>query len=258
MNVYGRGSPRWLIAVGVVLATTGLLGIAGCSDGAVDPRVQDRVVETPPPGASESTGNVSGFVDGVTTEGVQPLEGVAVWSFVFHEGSGWANGKVLTNARGEYSIGSGLPSSGMVKIHAGTPGYAQPCVGLYPIDGATGTRDIWLYSLPALDAPDMDLPPDHSLLVSGRVYTREGPGGEPEPIAGARVTLDLFGGMGLVGARSWTNRNGEYVICSRPGSSAAFPAPDWPAVVQVTAPGFGGIILKRSVEEAGLRVDFEF
>jgi hypothetical protein len=258
MNAHGRGSPRWLIAVGVVLATTGLLGIAGCSDGAVDPQVQDRVVETPPPDPPESTANPSGIVYGVTTEGVQPLEGVAVWSFVFEETSGWTNGKVFTNARGEYSIGSGLPSSGTVVIYASTPGYAQPCVGLYPIDGATGARDIWLYSLPALDAPDMELPPDHSLLVSGLVHTREGAGGEPKPIAGARVTLDLFLGMGVVGARSRTNRNGEYVICSSPGSSAAFPAPDWPAVVQVTAPGFGGIILERSVEEEGLRVDFEF
>lgn len=252
------------VVVGLLAATL----IAGCSDPGVGPDVQDPAVqdhgpdsdpdpENPPISRPTGPRTVSGTVYGVTTEGVQPLAEATVQMFLFVSSSGWYVGDTRTDVDGEYLM-SGLPTSGTVVIYGTAQGYGQLCAMSESLGEPSEDRNLWLYSFAALRSPDVELPPDHSLLVSGRVYTRDAEDGEPEPIPGASVYLDYSGGMGVLGARTWTDREGEYLFCYDPSESAGFSAVAGWLSVQATAAQFPGTVLAHQVEAKGQRIDFEF
>jgi hypothetical protein len=209
------------------------------------------VRQSPPPEPpTGSTAILSGLVQAVTADGVVPAAGARVWFFIFETASGSMSGRtfgyVTTDANGEFAR-SDLPSSGEAVIYVYKEGYAQPCAAHHPYDRSGRTADIRIYSHAALLDPDVTPPSDHSPMLSGRVYAPSREDKKPRPVAGARLSMEHASGLGLVGATTWSNANGDYFLCRIPPGGA---------FVYASVTGYP--IQERWVEAADQRLDFEF
>jgi hypothetical protein len=161
-----------------------------------------------PPFPTGGSGVVSGVLFERTPDGLRPFSGAMVFAWVQQGGNGYARGATQTGAGGTFSINT-LPSA-TIMLQGYAPGYDQPCSTTLQFNGISGTANIELVSQ-ARPLPDAATKPP---LVKGVVYETTATG--RQPVAGARVFVDLLLGLGLVGAITTTDENGRYAACQLP------------------------------------------
>jgi hypothetical protein len=162
-----------------------------------------------PPFATGGSGILSGLISERTPEGLRPLSNGRVSPWVDqNNGTAYVGGSVQADANGRFFV-TLLPKS-TILLRGSAPGYDQPCATTVAFNGITGTAKVELVSQSRPMPEAATKPP----LVKGVVYETTPTG--RQPIAGARILVDLFGGDGLVVATTTTDENGRYAVCQLP------------------------------------------
>ena len=173
----------------------------------------------PSPTPTSQNPTVSGIVWLIDAGRIKPYAGVNVNAWTQTAGSGHPIGPVTTDAEGRYTFQSVLGTSLRVKVDAGSGRY-QPCVAGVLVTGNV-TRDVYIIGDP--DQLGAHLPPQllaDTPILSGLVYevTAEG----RQPVAHARLVLDLIFGLGDISAWTLTDTEGRYVFCGLSGYSSPY------------------------------------
>lgn len=160
---------------------------------------------------------LSGTVWLHTGAGVQPYSDAKVWGWADFGNYGHRVGPVTTDANGRYafSVVAGM----LLRVQVAAT--YQPCVTDVPITG-NGTRDVHVIR----DSTQLGANLPTELLaeipqLSGRVF-EIAKDGVRQPVAQARVELDMLDGMGDVSATTLTDAQGQYVFCGLAGHTSTY------------------------------------
>lgn len=148
--------------------------------------------------------------------GVKPYAGVNVWGWAEMPGSGRRIGPVGTDADGRYTFQVVPGAFVRVQVAANY----QPCVAGVSVTGNV-TRDVHMISDP--DQLGGHLPAQllgDTPSLSGLVFEVTAQG--RQPVAQARVELDMIYGMGDVSATTLTDTEGRYVLCGLSGHDSTY------------------------------------
>ena len=157
--------------------------------------------------AATHNATLSGRVTLRSAAGVKPYAGVQVWGWAEMMNSGRRIGPVLTDAEGRYAFQVAPGTFVRVQVSA----TYQPCVAGVSITG-DATRDVQIINDP--DQLGNNLPAQllaDTPSLSGTVFETTAQG--RQPVARARVELDMIFGMGDVSATTLTDAEGRYVFC---------------------------------------------
>ena len=198
------------------VATTGTLGTIACDRSMPGPDLAAAPFAPIGPTPTSQHATVSGIVWFRGAGGVKPYAGVNVWGWAQMAGSGQRIGPVSTDAGGRY-IFQVLPGT-FVRVQVAAN--YQPCVAGVSITGNV-TRDVHIISDPDqlgghLPAPLLNDTPS----LSGLVFEITAQG--RQPVAQARVELDMIYGLGDVSATTLTDTEGRYVLCGLSGHDSTY------------------------------------
>lgn len=194
------------------LATVAALilgSLTACGDNPVQPSSPGPPFAPPAP---ENTWTVSGTVWVYSDKGLNPAPAGTTFGWLQFSNGGRTTGPVPVGATGRYSFP--IPKETvLVRVNPSSPGY-QPCAetieprGDVVIDSyhVTDTTQLGT-NLPAALASRLP-------LVSGVLYEQTANG--PRPVPNFWVTLDAFGGDGMMVADTLTDAEGRYVFCNVP------------------------------------------
>jgi hypothetical protein len=161
--------------------------------------------------ATSQNAIVSGIVSLSHAGSVTPYAGVDVWGWAQMAGSGHRIGPVRTDVHGRYTFHV-IPGT-FVRVQVAAT--YQPCVAGVSARGSV-TRDVYIISDPDQLGGHL---PAHLLgdtpILSGLVFETTAQG--RQPVARARVELDMLYGMGDVSATTLTDTEGRYVLCGLSG-----------------------------------------
>jgi len=171
---------------------------------------------SPTPTLTSQNTTLSGIVWLRGAGGVRPYAGVKVWGWAEMPRSGSRIGPVSTDADGRYTFQVAPGTFVRVQVAADY----QPCVAGVSVT-ADVTRDVNV-----IDDPDQlgDHLPAQLLAdtpsLSGMVFEITAQG--RQPVAQARVELDMLDGMGDVSATTLTDTKGRYVLCGLGGHDSTY------------------------------------
>jgi hypothetical protein len=147
---------------------------------------------------------------------VKPYAGVDVWGWAEMVDRGRRIGPVRTDADGRYTFQVEAGTFVRVQVAANY----QPCVAGVSVIGNVN-RDVYIISDP--DQLGDHLPAQlvaETPTLSGLVFETTAQG--RQPVAQARVELDMIYGMGDVSATTLTDRAGRYVLCGLSGHHSTY------------------------------------
>lgn len=163
--------------------------------------IPDRCPPFPTGGSNVIVGNVVER----TSEGTRAASGVMIWHWVQQARSGYAGGRVISDAKGNFEITT-LPNAQIVIQAWGS--FDHPCANVVDLNQPSVEVGVEVVSpsAPIFD-PDPPLP-----AVTGVVY--ENVGGVRVPMAGVRVFLETA--SEIIAATTTTDEQGRYSLCRLP------------------------------------------
>ena len=204
--------------VAFLIAAAATLGTIACDRSTSGPDLTappSPISPTPTPTSNAAT--VSGIVWLRDPGGIKPYAGVNVWGWGQMAGAGARMGPVVTDADGRYTFRAVSPGT-FVRVQVAAN--YQPCVAGVSVTGNM-TRDVDIISDP--DQLGAHLPAQllaDTPTLSGLVFESTAQG--RQPVAHARVELDMVYGLGDVSATTLTDSEGRYVLCGLGGHDATY------------------------------------
>jgi hypothetical protein len=202
--------------IAAAAAMTGALGTIACDRSMPRPDLPAAPSALISPSPTSESATVSGIVWLRGAGGVQPYAGVNVWGWAQMGGSGNRMGPVRADADGRYTFQVARGTFVRVQVAANY----QPCVAGVSVMGNV-TRDVDIISDP--DQLGEHLPAQllaDTPSLSGFVFETAAQG--RQPVAQARVELDMLYGMGDVSATTLTDAAGRYVLCGLSGHDSTY------------------------------------